>query len=124
MYICYNILGGVMVIQFPKRLKFSKENPIVDFYKKCMLQINDTSVVDNVNVTAFTVNPQDYKKLNEILKKHIKKCFPFLTPTKLKFEMGMVMLDIGPRVSKDVKIGTVLVDKEELYGDIEVKIIQ
>ena len=51
-----------MVIKFPTRLKFSKENPVVDFYKKCMKQVNGSESVDNVQVTAFTVNPKDYKK--------------------------------------------------------------
>lgn len=110
-----------MVIKFPKRLKFSKENPIIDFYKKCMIQIDNTEAIDDVQVTAFTVNPKDYTKLNKILKKHYAKNYPFLKARKLKFEIGMVMLDIGPRVNKLVTEGYVLVDEEDLYGNFEVK---
>lgn len=108
-----------MVIKFPKRLKFSKENPIVDFYKKCMLQITGKSMVDNVDVTAFTVNPKDYKKLNQALKKHLQKNYPFLSVKKIKFEIDMTMLDIGPRVHKLASEGFVLVEEDRIYGDFE-----
>jgi hypothetical protein len=111
-----------MIIKFPNRLKCSKENPIVDFYKKCMIQVNGTDRVDNVQVTAFTVNPKDYKKLNELLKKHYKKNYPFLKANKLKFEIGMVMLDIGPRVNKSIAEGFVLVEEDELYGNFEIEV--
>lgn len=108
-----------MTVQFPKRLKLSKENPIIDFYKKCMQQINNTSNLDNVNVTAFTVNPKDYKKLNQALKKHMRKNYPTLPEKKIKFEMGMFMLDIGPRVNSTAPEGSVLVNEEELYGNFK-----
>lgn len=118
MYICYNNdKERSMVIKFPNRLRFSKENPIVDFYKKCMVQINGSKEIDNVQVVAFTVNPRDYNKLKNTLKKHIKKNYPMLKGAKVKFEVGMVMLDIGPRVNKTVTEGFVLVNEEELYGD-------
>lgn len=110
-----------MIIKFPTRLKFSKENPIIDFYKKCMIQINGSKEVDNVQVVAFTVNPRDYNKLKNTLKKHIKKNYPMLKGRKVKFEIGMVMLDIGPRINKNVEEGQVLVDEGELYGNFESK---
>jgi len=108
-----------MLINFPKRLKFSKENPITDFYKKCIFQINNTTYVDNIQVIAFTVNPKDYKKLCNILKKHIKKNYPILNSIKIKFEVDMFMLDLGPRVNKKIQEGTVLVNEEELYANFK-----
>ena len=84
-----------------------------------MIQINGTDCVDNVQVIAFTVNPKDYKKLNQSLKKHILKNCPLLKPSKVKFEIGMILLDLGPRINKNIEEGFVLVSEKELYGNIE-----
>lgn len=103
-------------IQFPTRIKYAKENPVVDFYKKCMKKAFDSTDISNVQVWAFEVNQKDYKKLDKLLKIHIKKLFPDLPYKKLQFEKSMILLDIGPRVSSDVQIGLVRVNLEELYG--------
>lgn len=105
-----------MLIKFPKRIKSAKKNPIIDFYEKCLLELTSSSNLDNVQVTAFTVNPKDYTKLKKLLKIYIKKNYPLLNARKISFEIGMVMLDIGPRVSKTVQEGNVSVDKDCLYG--------
>lgn len=102
-------------INFPTRLKYAKENPLLHFYKKCMLSAYNTDRLDNIQVTAFTVNPKDYKKLKTLLEKHVKASYHFLSYRKRIFEVGMLLLDIGPRVSNEVKQGTVEIDQQELY---------
>ena len=105
-----------MVIKFPTRLTTIK-NPIIDFYEKCIFQVNETKSINLLNVTAFTVNPQDYKVLEKKLENHIKKLEPRLPLKKLKFEVGMIMLNYGPRVLKTVQKKTVVVDMENLYDE-------
>jgi hypothetical protein len=104
-------------IQFPKRIKYAKENPIVDFYKKCMKKAFGNSGIDNVQVWAFEVCRKDYKKLEHLLKSYIKKNYPLLPYKQLMFEKSMILLDIGPRISREVQEGTVRINKKELYGD-------
>lgn len=104
-------------IFFPKRIKYAKENPIVDFYKKCMKKAFDSDNIENVQVWAFEVNSKDYKKLENLLRLHIKKTYPGLPHKRLMFEKSMILLDIGPRVSKEVVAGVVRINKKELYGD-------
>lgn len=102
-------------IKFPTRIKFSKENPIEDFYKKCMnLAFNKTEIKD-VDVTSFCVHPKDYSKLKKLLAKHVKKNF-IVTHKRLLFETGMFLLNYGPRTSKLVEEGTVEIDEDNLYG--------
>ena len=77
----------------------------------------DSSDIAGVQVWAFEVNQKDYKKLEKLLKIHIKKLFPDLPYKKLQLEKSMILLDIGPRVSSDVQAGFVRMNLEELYGD-------
>ena len=108
-------------ITFPKRIKYAKENPLVDFYKKCMKAAFNNPDVTGVQVWAFEVNPKDYKKLEKLLKTHIKKIYPNLPYKKAKFEKGMILLDIGPRISRDVEPGLVRINIRELYGNSKSK---
>jgi ubiquitin-protein ligase len=109
-----------MVIKFPKRLKSAKKNPLEDFYEKCLVSLKKSQDLNKVQVTAFTVNPSDYKKLENLLKIHIKKNYPYLNSKRILFEAGMIMLNIGPRISKNIEAGTVLVDEDNIYGIFEV----
>jgi hypothetical protein len=104
-----------MVITFPKNIKYTKINPLVDFYVKCLRLSKKSESLENVQVTAFKVNPKDYKKLKQLSLKYIEKNFTFLSYKKKKFESSMLLLDLGPRVSSLVKIGTVQIDEESLY---------
>jgi hypothetical protein len=117
MHICYNRIGGDMnsIINFPKRLKYSKINPLEDFYSKCLIALNKSSDLTDVQVWAFTVNPKDYKKLKDLVKKYVKKQYSFLPYKKIKFTVELIMLDIGPRVNKVIHEGFVEIDKEKLY---------
>ncbi len=108
-----------MMIKFPKRLRSAKKNPLEDFYEKCLLELKKSTELNKIQVTAFTVNPKDYKKLETLLKIHIKKNYPYLKSKRISFEIGMIMLNIGPRVSRNIEIGKVLVDEENLYGIFE-----
>jgi hypothetical protein len=79
----------------------------------------DNPEIANVQVWAFQVNQKDYKKLEQLLKKHIQKLYPKLPYKKLQFEKSMILLDIGPRVCKDVEVGLVRINIDELYGDTQ-----
>jgi hypothetical protein len=105
-----------MVINFPTRLKYSKENPIVNFYEKCMKSAFNKGI-DAVDVTAFCINVKDYSKLKKLLDKHLKINYPNLSFKKRKFEVGLILLDIGPRVSKKIDPGSVEIDEEKLYDN-------
>lgn len=113
----------MVVIGFPKRLKYSKINPLEDFFSKCMkilekcktiTGVTDTSL-SGVQVWAFSINQKDYTKLTELVKKHVKKQYPELPLKKVKFNVGLIMLDIGPRVDNTVEIGKVKINLNELY---------
>jgi hypothetical protein len=106
-------------INFPTRIKYAKENPVVDFYKKCMKMGFEKNDLTGVQVWAFEVNAKDYKKLANLLKTHIKKSYPDLPYKKLRFEKELILLDIGPRICKDVEQGLVRINLGELYGDSE-----
>ena len=105
-----------MVINFPKRLKYVSCNPLVDFYTKCMLIAYNSNNIKNINVTAFVINPKDYKKLEKLVTAHIAKNYPYLPYKKKLFEAAMLLLDIGPRVSKKVEQGTVTIMEHNLYA--------
>jgi hypothetical protein len=102
------------IIRFPQRLKYSKINPLEDFYSKCLISINKDPNLSGVQVWAFSVNKKDYKKLTNLVKKHVKKQYPFLSYKEVKFNVGFIMLDIGPRVA-EIPEGFVEINKEELY---------
>lgn len=104
-----------MNIKFPKRLRYKRYNPIVDFYEKCM-KIAFNLGIDGVDVTAFSVNIKDYKKLKKLLNEHIKINYPKLPYKKRQFEVGMTLLDIGPRIDNKIEEGMVFIHKENLYG--------
>lgn len=104
-----------MIIKFPSRIKYAKENPIVNFFEKCMkTAFNDG--IDGVDVTAFSVNIKDYSKLKKLLHKHLKINYPNLSYKKRSFEVGLILLDIGPRVDKNVKVGTVEINESVVYA--------
>lgn len=104
-----------MVIFFPKRIKYAKENPVIDFYRKCMKSAFDTELLNGVNVCAFTIHPSDYKKLKKLLEKHIKRNYPYLEKGLLRLEVEMYMLDLGPVEDKSRTRGTVSINEKELY---------
>ncbi len=106
-----------MVIAFPKRIKYAKDNPIIDFYKKCMKSAFDRDSINGVNVCAFSVNPTDYKKLKNLLKKHTKKKYPYLKGNVLKIEVNMYLLDLGPVEDSKIKKGSVNIKVMELYDE-------
>lgn len=102
-------------VSFPKRIKFSKDNPVIDFYKKTVKTAFNHDNLTDMDVTAFCINPKDYSKLKNLLTKHVKKNFNLKT-TKIQFEVGMFLLDLGPRTSKEVEEGFVEIDEVNLYG--------
>jgi hypothetical protein len=104
-------------VKFPSRLKFSKKNPLVDFYEKCLTSANYQLDLTNVQVWAFSVSKKDYKTLENLVKKHVKKNYPYLPYKKIQLTVGMTMLDFGPRLAKDVEDGIVRIEEEQLFGN-------
>lgn len=107
-----------MTIQFPKRIKHTKVIPFIDFYLKCMKMAYDTTNLDNISVSAFSVNAKDYSKLKKLMSIYYKKNFHFLSYKRRNFEISMICLDIGPRVSNKVKQGTVKIEEDKLYAKV------
>lgn len=113
----------IIQVDFPKRIKYAKTNPLEDFYSKCVKQlslcteisgVSDTSLA-RVQVWAFSVNKKNYAKLKLLVKKHVKKQYPYLAFKKIDLTVGMIMLDIGPRVDNKVPDNQVFVNQKELY---------
>ena len=110
-------------IHFPKRIKYAKTNPLEDFYSKCMKQLClcaersgvSSTNLSGVQVWAFSVNKKDYVKLTELVRKHVKKQYPSLPFKKIKYNVGLIMLDIGPRVDNKVPENQVFVNEQEIY---------
>lgn len=102
-------------IQLPKRLKYSKVNPLEDFYRKCLKSANIDYDLKKIQVWAFSVNKKEFKKLETLVTKHVVKNYPYLVYKKRKVTVGMIMLDIGPRIKETVPDGQVEIEPEELF---------
>jgi hypothetical protein len=105
-----------MVINFPKRIKYAKDHPLYDFYSKCMKLLGNSGDITGVQVWAFSIHPKDEKILKDLLKKHIKKNYPYIPYTKLAITIGMEILNLGPRLDKKVERGTVEIDLAKIYS--------
>lgn len=104
-----------LFIEIPKTFKYSKTNPLEDFYSKCLLRLNKNTELNGIQVIAFSVNLKDYKKLTKALVNYLKNNQPFLSYKKLNFTAKFTMVDMGPRVDNTVPNGFVRVNLEKLY---------
>ena len=77
----------LMVVKFPTRIKFSKENPIEDFYKKCTSGFEKKVRIELISVVAFSLNSKDYSRLKSLLNKHLKFNHPYLSSKRRNFEI-------------------------------------
>lgn len=104
-------------IKFPKRLKYISENPVYNFYERCMKSGYNRKLIPNkpINVSAFFVNPKDYTKLRKLLEKFAKSQYDYLNLKRIKLAVSYELLDIGPVEDKNVKEGTVMINTERLY---------
>ena len=100
-----------MIIPFPKKIRSTNHNPIVDFYSKCLKLSNIDLDLDNIQITAFIVNPKDFNILKKKLFKFLKGRYSKLSFQQLKFEVDVTLIDFGPRVSSLVEQGTVVIDE-------------
>lgn len=105
-------------IKFPKKLKRIKENPLLDFYKKCLINAGVSSNLNGVSVVAFTVHPKDYKYLKSLCAVYLKNRYPTLKKKRIAFELEMSFLDIGPVVSSKITEGFVEININRLYEDL------
>lgn len=103
------------ILKFPTRLKIKTENPIIDFYSKCLKSLGKSTNIKGLDVTKFTVNPKDYKKLSTFTFQHFKNTYPFLTKKRIKTEVSFFLLQFGPCEKETVPEGSVLVDLKNLY---------
>jgi hypothetical protein len=105
------------IIKFPTRLKIKTDNPIIDFYRKCLKSLGKSEDLKNLDVTKFTVNPKDYKRLSQFLSKNIKHTYTGITNKRLSIETGFFLLQFGPCERETVPEGSVLIDLNNLYVD-------
>lgn len=104
-------------IKFPRKLKRITDNPLIDFYKKCMGQIGLPPNLKGVSVMAFTINPKDYNYLKNLCTVYVKRKYPNLNRKRITFEIEMSFLDIGPAVSTKIAEGRVQIDSTKLYEE-------
>lgn len=116
----------IEIIDFPKRIRYSKINPLEDFYYKCLISLeiikdsnkknaSNLKNLEAVQVWAFSVNQKEYDKLKLLTTKYVKKQYPNLPHKKIKYVVGLILLDIGPRVDNKIEKGQVHVNRGELY---------
>jgi hypothetical protein len=104
-------------IKFPRNLKRISDNPLIDFYKKCMGRAGLSSNLNGVSVMAFTINPKDYSYLKKLCITYVKRRYPSFNKKRLTFEIEMAFLDIGPIESNKIAKGQVQIDNARLYED-------
>lgn len=93
--------------KFPKIIS-TKINPIVDLYTKALKSVGLIFGEKKLDVTCFTVHPNDQKKVIDALTTYVANQYPVRTSKKkIKEIVGWTDLDIGPRVSEEVEEGTV-----------------
>lgn len=116
MYICYNKLGDFMeYTSFPTRLKIKTDNPILDFYRKCLKSLNKEVELANFDVTKVYINPKDSVILRKALISHIKHTEKKLPSKMLKAQVELFLLQFGPAEKNSVPSGIVFIDFENLY---------
>jgi hypothetical protein len=103
------------IIKFPTRLKIKTGNPVIDFYRKCLKSLGKSDDLKNLDVTKFTVNPKDYKKLSQFLSKNIRHTYTGITNKRVNIEISMFLLQFGPCEREAVPEGSVLIDLKNLY---------
>lgn len=104
-------------IKFPKRLKWSTEETLEHFYKKCLATLKIKQGNKLINVTAFTINEKDLPILTKLLTKRVKKMYPRIGKKDMEFTIGWHMLDKGPSCSDEVEQGTVQVDIKKVLSE-------
>lgn len=66
------------------------------------------------------MNDKDYRKLEQNLRKALRKEYPYLLKRKIDFSVGMTLLNIGPvNLKKGVQEGYLLVDERSIKKEIE-----
>jgi hypothetical protein len=103
------------IIKFPTRLKIKTGNPVLDFYSKCLKSLGKPIIMKGLDVTKFTVNQKDYKKLSRFVFQHFKNTYPFLAKKRVDAEVSWFLLQYGPCERETVPEGSVLVDLRNLY---------
>ena len=103
-----------MLIKFPIIRK--NKNPIEEFYTNSLLSSQELPEIQDIVVTAFTINPKDYRKLLKLLDKYIKNIFINIPVSKRKHEGAFILMDMGPRISSKIPEGFVKIDKRKLLN--------
>lgn len=93
--------------KFPKTIS-TKINPIIDLYTKALKSVDLIFGEKKLDVSNFCVNPKDHKKIENSLIVYFTKQNPYISKKTIKQMAGFADLDIGPRVSEEVKEGTVV----------------
>lgn len=105
----------MLTIKFPKRIKWASEDPLTDFYLKCLLSTKRKRNNKRIMVSAFTVHPNDYEKLEKLIAKNVSKRFPYYDKKTVGHFVQYAMFDIGPCSSPTVQEGTVQIDEKKMF---------
>jgi hypothetical protein len=87
----------------------------MNFYIDCLTQTEFS--LNGAKVTAFFVNPKDYKRIASSLEKYVKSISKGRSKKGIQLTVGLELLDIGPCTEYEVEEGTVIIDSDNLYED-------
>lgn len=96
----------INVVKFPKRLKWAKETPLVDFYEKVIASAS-IEKKGKFDVTQFKINPKDEQILKDYIILYVKKDLPYIKKAKIDSVVAMHLLCYGPNTSDLITVGTV-----------------
>lgn len=90
-------------------------DPLASFYEYLIVETeNEENFLDGktVDVSKVVINEDFYNTevLGKIVKKYAKRKLSFATETKVQVAISMYNLDIGPKTSKDVPVGTIILE--------------
>ena len=96
----------INIVKFPKRLKWVKETPLLDFYQKVIISAG-IEQKGKFDVTQFKINPNDECILKDYIVLYVKRDLPYIKKAKIDSIVAMHLLCYGPNTSDLVAIGTV-----------------
>jgi hypothetical protein len=106
-------MNKIALIKMPKTIGFKTVSPLEQFYKKCLKKIG-YSKDKKINVSAFTINPSDSDFLKSLIKKAVEIQYGF-SGHKVKDTVSFEWFLNGPCESREIKIGFVAIDLENIY---------
>jgi hypothetical protein len=107
-------------LKIPKNLecKTERSHPLEKFYNNLAKRIDKNLYKKKrIDVTSVYINPKDSKDILKEIENWVCKIKPFYSKNKIKTQVGLIWLDLGPVEDKNVEVGFCEVDKEYFFKD-------